>query len=143
MRLRVVRLVIVGAGLASLTWIVATSLDRRSYFYYGFQDRYGQWEYPTAGVAMVAFATLCETALLYFVFGLTKPGRIWTRGFVALLILAPWSWWVSEFIVHAPGYWLLHVLWVWLVIASLAVGVVASGLQHARLRTITGRHKHA
>lgn len=142
MRLRVVRLVIVGAGLATLTLIVATSLDRGAYFYYRFQDR-TQWEYPTAGVAMVAVATLCETALLYFVFGLAKPGRVWARACLALLILAPWSWWVSEFIVNAPGYWQFHVVWVWLVIVSLTVGLVASGLQHALVRTIGDRHKHA
>lgn len=105
MLVRVARLVIVGGGLTALTWIVSISFDRRSYFYYRFEDR-TQWEHPTAGVALIAFATLFETALLYFVFGLAKPGRVWARACLALWILAPWSWWVSEFIVHAPGYWL-------------------------------------
>jgi hypothetical protein len=141
MLLRIARLVIVAAGLATLAIIVFTSLDRNSYFYYRFEDR-TQWEFPAAGVAMTAVATLFATALLYFAFGLAEPGRVWTRALLAISLLAPWGWWVSEFIVHAPRYWHFHVLWVWLVIVSLGVGFAVSGAQNVWTSIIDRRHRH-
>jgi hypothetical protein len=141
MFLRIARLVIVGAGLATLAMIVFTSMDRNSYFCYRFEDR-TQWEFPAVGVAMTAVATLFATALLYFAFGLAKPGRVWGRALLAISLLAPWGWWVSEFIVHAPRYWHFHVLWVWSAIGSLSVGLVVSGAQNVRTSIIERRHRH-
>jgi len=48
-----------------------------------------------------------------------------------LALLVPWGWWVSEFVVHAPGFWLLHIVWVWLIIATVAIAAVVSGGAHA------------
>jgi hypothetical protein len=120
---------VVLAGLSALVWIVGTSLDPKSYFSYARQGRTG-WEHPTSSVAFIAVAVILETALAYFVFALRRPWHIWARALVGLAVLAPWGWWVSEFVVHAPGYWILHIMWVWLLIALLTVGAMFSGARH-------------
>ena len=136
------RLAIVAAGLAAAAWIVSSSFDRDSYFYYRFQDR-TQWEHPTSGVALVLVATVLETSLALFVFATSRLGRLWIRACVALSALLPWCWWVSQFIIHMPGFWLNHVLWVWLVTSLVAVALVTSALMHAWRAFLSRHHSHA
>jgi hypothetical protein len=129
MALRVARLLVLGAGLAAITAIVTTSLDREAYFFYRDQDR-TQWEYPSGGVAFVVVMTALETAIAYAVFAVQKPGRVWMRALGGLGLLIPWNLLASQFVVHAPGFWLLHLLWLWLLIAIVALAVLISGMSH-------------
>ena len=131
---------VIGAGVVALIWMVVTSLDRNSYFYYLRQDR-SRWEYPTSSVAFIGVAMALETILAYFVLARERPWRMWARALAGLGILVPWGWWISEFIVHAPGYWIVHILWVWLLIALLALSALLSGVAdtYARIGRWRGR----
>lgn len=84
-------------------------------------------------------AVLLETALAYFVLALRRPWRLWARAVVGLAVLVPWGWWVSEFVVHAPGYWILHMLWVWILIVLLALSALLSAGTHIYAWRIRGK----
>jgi hypothetical protein len=43
--------------------------------------------------------------------------------------MLPWAFMSSMFVVHAPGYLMLHILWCWLLVLLLAgMLVVSAGL---------------
>ncbi len=111
------------------TAIVVMSFDRRTYFSYRHQYP-ALWEHPTTDVVLVALATLVETAVACFVFGSEYLGRTWRRGLVGLLILVPWGCLLSMVIIHSPGFWMLHILWVWLLVACMALAALLSGVLH-------------
>jgi len=52
---RTAKVAVIGTGIVALIWMVVTSLDRNSYFYYLHQDR-SRWEHPTSSVAFIAGA---------------------------------------------------------------------------------------
>jgi hypothetical protein len=132
---RATGLSIVGAGLAVITAIVGLSLDRRMYFFYRFQDE-AKWEYPTGGVLLVVVACVIETAILFCAIVPVRPGRVWSRALAGLVVMIPWALVASEVVIHAPGFWLAHILWVWCVVASLAIACLVSGSVHAYSRLV-------
>ena len=127
--LRAIRLTVIGIGSAALITILVVSLNRNAYFYYRTQDR-TQWAYPAFSVLVVGMSIVVETAVTYAVFGL-DIGRMWQRAFVGLTLLLPWALYTSAVFIHMPVFWLLHILWIWLVVACLAVGGVASAIMHS------------
>jgi hypothetical protein len=102
-----------------------SSLNRDAYFYYRHRPR-PPWEYPTALVFFVVLAVAAETAVGYAVFAKRRAVPLWMPASLALLVLAPWGMFLSLWVVHAPGFWLLHLLWVWLLIGALLVTAVLS-----------------
>jgi hypothetical protein len=128
--LRIARLAIIGAGLIAAVTIVLASIDRSAYFYYRWQDP-TQWEYPSFGVAFALVAVGLETAVLYGVLARTGPGRVWMRGLAGLAVLLLWGLVLSTAVMHAPRFWLLHLIWVWTLILITAIAVVSSGAFHA------------
>jgi hypothetical protein len=130
---RIAGLAIVGAGLIAITAIVGVSLDRRAYFFYRFQDR-SRWEYPTGAVVFVVVASIIETAILFGAVVPARPGRVWMRALGGLAVMCPWTLIISQFVVHAPGFWLAHLLWAWLVVVILAMAFLVSGAWHAHHR---------
>jgi hypothetical protein len=123
---RVRPLLVVGAGACALVAIVTTSLNPDAYFYYQHKPR-PPWEFPTTLVLFVVGATIAETCLAYAVFAKRRVGALWKSASLAFLVLVPWSMLFSGWVVHAPGFWLLHLLWVWLLMAALALTAVLSG----------------
>src|SRR5947207_1453773 len=100
------------------------------YFHYRYEDS-TPWSYPTGMVLIVVLATVIETALAYYAFGLADRGRLWMRALFGLGFLMPWGLLISPLFLHMPYFWVLHTLWVWLVIACLVVGALTSGVTHA------------
>jgi hypothetical protein len=118
-------------GALMIALIVRNSLDPDNYFRYAFERKTAEpWEHPTGAVAFVALATLLESATMCFVLALTRPGRVWMRGAASLVVLVPWSAVSSAVIVHAPGFYLLHVVWLWGVLAVVVVAVTVSMAMH-------------
>jgi hypothetical protein len=101
------------------------SLDRREYFYYRDLDVL-KWEHPTTAVALIGLATLAQGIGAAIVFATSFWGRMWRRGTAALVLLIPWALWTSMFVVHSPGFWMLHLLWEWLLVIALSVATVIS-----------------
>jgi hypothetical protein len=146
MKLTIVRLqalaglAVLGAGCLTVAAIVATSLDRRLYF--ADQEERGGWEHPTGGVVLVALAAALETAVAYAVLVTRSPGRTWVRALLGLALMAPLGLVVSEVVVQAPVFWLVHAAWVWLVSVALAIAVLASGAAEL-LAFVRGRRQGA
>ena len=142
MALRLARLAVLAAGSVAIAAIVWTSLDRNLYFADRDQDR-RSWEHPTGGVVLVAIAAALETALAYAVLVARRPRPMWVRALSGLVLLAPLYLVVSEVVVHAPMFWLLHVAWISLVSVALAIAALVSGAVEARSSLRNKRHASA
>jgi len=128
-RLRVRRIVILGAGAVTAVTIFSLSLDSTLYFHY--PSGHGRpWEYPSLGVAIVEGATVLETAIAYWIFGSRTRARIWPRALVGTAVLIPWGCILGVGVIHAPIFYLVHLLWVWVMIAVAALAVLTSGAIH-------------
>jgi hypothetical protein len=121
---------VLGAGAVAIAAIVLTSLDRKLYFVYRGQDRIGS-EHPTGAVLLVVIAAALETAVAYAVVVARSPSRAWARALSGLALLAPFGLVVSEVVVDAPVFWRLHMAWLGLVSAALAITAVVSGAVEA------------
>lgn len=112
--------------IALSTWI---SLDPDNYFFYRDEDRQ-RWRHPTTHFLIVC---VCYVAEAFFVAKALKLGtgkRLWPRTLLATLLFLPWTAFSSIFVVHAPVYLHVHILWTWLLLATLALVTVGSAARH-------------
>jgi hypothetical protein len=124
---RTVQTLVLVAGVTAACSIVATSLNRDLYFHYPGAE----WKYPTAGVAIFIGAVALETVGAWWVFGVTTQFPVWPR---ALLVLAPpvlWGIMLAQAVIHAPRFYLAHLVWVWCLIIAMGVTALVSGGTHA------------
>jgi len=84
------------------------------------------WEYPTVLVAFVVMATMAETGVAYAVFAKRRASPLWKPAALALLALVPWGMLLSEWVIHSPVFWMLHLVWLWLLIATIGWAAVLS-----------------
>jgi hypothetical protein len=130
MALRVAQVAVILVGLFAVVTIVTSSYNPDAYFHYAHKPR-PPWEHPTTSVALVVGAAVLEVGILYAALRLRRPKRLWMRSLVGLGIITPWALAISEYVVHMPGYWLLHLLWVWAVLLGLLLLAVGSACLHA------------
>jgi len=118
--------------IAFSTWI---SLDAGNYFFYTDQDRQ-RWQHPTAHFLIVCALYLVEAL---FVAKAVKLGsRLWPRTLIATLLFLPWVAFSSLFVVHAPVYLHVHIVWTWLLLAVLVLATLGSGIRHLQ-KVVRGR----
>lgn len=135
---RIASAAVIVAGLATVCLIVWFSLDPNKYFYYRSQDR-SQWTWPGAGVALTVITTMVEAIVAYVV---VRPSawRVWQRALLATPFAVPWTLWQSRFVVHMPGYYLLHLVWLWgllfFLALAFAVSAVVSLVETVRVRAL-------
>ncbi len=131
---RMARLVILGSGVVAAATIVTDSLNR-DHYYRSLRDPLRlQWQHPSGLVGLTALAALLEALVAAGALTLQRPGRVWMRAVAALAMLGPLAYWVTRYIIHSPGFWVLHALWVWLLVAVVALAAIASGTAHASSR---------
>ncbi|MGO4223682.1 hypothetical protein AB4Y64_17745, partial [Lysobacter sp. TAF61] len=97
------------------TWI---SLDPRYYFFYTDADR-RLWHYPTMHFLVVCVIYVAES--IFVAATIKLDARLWPRTLVATLIFLPWVAFSSMFVVHAPVYLHVHIVWTWLLLAVLVL----------------------
>lgn len=117
-----------GLCLATALMLAATlylSLDSRYYFFYEDAER-AAWEWNPSGVLPMLAIVALEAAVVAAVIALKRPAALWLRALLALLPMAPWAFVSSMFVVHAPGYIILHILWCWLLVLLLVGMLVVS-----------------
>lgn len=117
-----------GLCLATVLMLAATvyvSLDSRYYFFYD-DARRAAWEWNPAGVLSMLAIIALEAGLMAAVIAPRRPAALWLRAMLALLPMLPWALMSSMYVMHAPGYVLLHLLWCWLLVLLLAVMLVVS-----------------
>jgi hypothetical protein len=125
------KLSLYGLGVATAMMLGATlylSLDARYYFFYEDAER-AAWQWQPTRVLVMLVIILLEAAVVGAVIALKRPAALWLRALLALLPMVPWAMMSSVFIVHAPGYLILHILWCWLLVLLLAgMFVVSAGV---------------
>jgi hypothetical protein len=124
-RPKATRALFLGVALTAITVTLVASLNPKNYFFYRLEDR-DKWTYPLAGVALILAFILLETAFTYLLFTARRPRLLWIRALLGLLILGPWGFFVAMWVVHAPMFYLLHIAYVWLLIAITALALVVS-----------------
>jgi hypothetical protein len=137
---RAASILVVVAGTFALVIIVDTSLVPEAYFYYTFQDR-STWEWPMLGVLIFSMITLLETLAAYLVFRLARPWGVWQRALLVSAVLFPWAACQTVLVVHSPGYFMLHIVWVWFLLAFLVLTGVVAGAAQAYEKFIPARRQ--
>ena len=129
---RVARTTILVATIVVAILSVWLSLDPNAYFFYQFQDQ-SQWTWPVEGVALIMLIimfTAAEAIVAYIVVRAGGTWRVWQRTLLAGSLIVPWAFWKSEFVVHQPRYFLLHIVWLWGVVFFLASSFALSAGAH-------------
>lgn len=121
----VASVLVVLVGFVTVAGIVAQSLDPEAYFYYATQDR-SEWSWPVKGVVLISIMTVLETLAGYAVLRRSGRWRVWRRALLALSALIPLGVLLLAMVIHMPGYYLLHLTWLWMLIAVLFVSGVGS-----------------
>ena len=114
----VVCLVVVG-------FIIRSSLDPDQYFRYE-NDATTPFEYPTGAVAVVVAITLVEGVILSALLRPWRPAWSWRRPLLALLLFGPWLFACMSVVMHAPGFLMLHHIWVLSVVVTLVLALLGS-----------------
>jgi hypothetical protein len=127
------RAVFLGVALTAAAIIVFVSLDRDAYFFYWEEDRV-KWTYPMTGVILVVSLVFAETAFAYWVFTAHRPRSFWLRAMAGLVVLAVWGSLLLVPIIHSPGFYMFHLLYVWLLTAAVALALMAFLAHHGMHR---------
>ena len=105
-------------------WI---SLDPDNYFFYHQEDKQ-HWRHPTTHFLIVCGLYIAEAT---FVARSIKLGvRLWPRTLLATMLFLPWVAFSSMFVVHAPVYLHIHIVWTWLLLAALVLVTFGSAGRH-------------
>ena|SRR5690348_8354907 len=129
---RIIVLTFALATLAVLALAVYASLDPEYYFFYTAAAR-SHWVYNASSVAIVCGLILIEGLIACAAFVARRPRLLAVRVSLALLLFLPWAYILALGVMHAPGYVMYHVLWVWLLGLVLLAGLFASGIRRALL----------
>lgn len=124
------RLLSAAAGATAAAWLVVNSLDPRTYFRYAHRGTAQPWTHPSELVVLVVLSTLAEAWVLYAVVDERRRSPLWSRALLGLLVLVPWGMFTSMFVIHAPGFVILHAAWVWGLTLLLVVLLVVSAVHH-------------
>ena len=127
---KVIALGFTALTLFALAMAVRLSLDPNNYFFYDSADR-ARWVYDPGSVALVCSVMLVESIVACGIMVLRAPRALWLRCIVGLALLTPWACFSTMDVVHMPAYFLLHHLWVWLLVLALFVGGLCSGIAQA------------
>ena len=136
MRNRARKIIILLFALATLTsaaYTVHLSLNPDYYFFNRTEDR-SSWVYDPSSVAFVCGAILVEALVSCLAIVARRPKHLWVRCLIGLALLGPWALFSTMFVVHMPGYTLLHHLWVWVLVLVLFVVCVVSAVRQLYLR---------
>jgi hypothetical protein len=108
-------LLIIGfCTLIVIGFAIYISYDLDYYFFYNRSDR-SSWIHPSANVLLFCTFIIVEAAILAMIIVSPKPKRLWFRGIIGMILLIPWVCYSTMFVVHMPGYILIHHLWAWLI----------------------------
>ena len=132
------RVAVVAAGSVAAVTIVAVSLNPDNYFFYRFQDR-TSWRHPTAFVLVTILLIATETWIAWQALAAAEFRRLWARALPSIGFLVLFAWAFMFTVIHAPGFHIVHVLWLWLLTLGLAGAAVLSGASalYERLRERT------
>jgi hypothetical protein len=120
-------LVAIALTSGAITLAIDLSLEPGSYFFYSTEDR-AAWTYDPGPVAFFCGMMLVSSALTTCALVATRPRSSILRSLIALAIVVPWALLVTPFVIHAPGYMIVHHLWIWFLIAVLSLAALVSSM---------------
>jgi hypothetical protein len=127
----------ISAMVAAVGFDIHLSLDPDKYFYYVPEDR-ADWQYDLTSVAFVVAAMLAAGSASLAALVSSRPRALWLRCLIGLALLVPWGLFSAMFVMHMPGYEIVHIIWIWSLIALLSVVGVFSLIRQAYFR-LSGR----
>ena len=137
------KFIIISIGLCALAVIglaIYISYDLEYYFFRHQSDQ-GNWQHPTANVMLFCTFILVEGIVLSLILTAPLPTRLWVRGIIGSIVLIPWVYYSTLFVLHMPGYILIHHLWAWVITFITAVVSLISAIAHAK-STLRNRTKY-
>ncbi len=117
-----------------IVFATVLSLKPELYFFYEPEDR-AQWRHPTGAFLLFVAFFIAEAALLAWALRIDPGRRIWRRALAATLLLTPWALLCAALVVHAPYFMILHIVWVWLLLLTLAIATVVSAIRNLTARS--------
>jgi len=124
---KVVILTFAVASLATIALAIYVSLDSQYYFFYTAEAR-SNWVYDASSVALVCGLIFVEGLVACVAVVASRPRVLAVRCLLGLLLFVPWAYISALGAMHAPGYVMYHILWVWLLALVLVVGCLGSGI---------------
>jgi hypothetical protein len=110
-------------GLVAAVHIILISLDRNAYHVYKASQR-EVWRHPTGVVVGTVVFTVLEAAIIQHQLGWHREHASRVQlAYVAIALLF-WSYILSAGAMHAPGFYIAHLGWLWLLLAVLLVILV-------------------
>ena len=122
-------LVVAAAAVLAIGFSTWISLDPDNYFFYRQADRQ-HWHHPTAHFLIVCGLYIAEAIYVAIAVKLGASARLWPRTMFAAFLFLPWVAFSSMFVVHAPVYLHVHIVWTWLLLAVLAIVTIGSAVRH-------------
>jgi hypothetical protein len=124
---KVLILAFAAASLAAIALTIYVSLDSQYYFFYSVEAR-SNWAYDASSVALVCGLIFVEGLVACAAFVAPRPRVLAVRCLLGLLLFVPWAYISALSSMHAPGYIMYHIFWVWLLTLALVVGCFGSGI---------------
>ena len=121
--------------------IVLLSLDPDRYFHYVDEALNPPWSHPTRAVILLSALALVETAAVTVALARRGP-YLALRAGATLLLLLPLALLSTPWVIHSSDFYLLHLVWLYLLIVTASVALVA-GLLLSLWRARRGPRENA
>lgn len=83
--------------------------------------------YPTVFVLVTILLSATETWIAWRALAAAEFRRLWARALPSIGFLVIMTWALLFTVIHAPGFHIVHVVWLWLLTLGLAGAAVLSG----------------
>jgi hypothetical protein len=121
--------------------IVLLSLDPERYFRYTHEELNPPWRYPTRAVILLSAVAFVETVVVTLALARRGP-RLALHAGIALILLLPQAVLLSQWVMHSPEFYLLHLLWLYVLVITTFVAFVV-GVVSAIVRAHQGSRDNA
>jgi hypothetical protein len=127
-RNRLAVMLVAGAFLVAMAFVLNYSLDPRMYFSYNPREE-GLRKYPWGFVLITLSFMLTYSIVLLVAVVDVRFGATWIRSGIALGLLLAWALYISRFVIHMPGYWMIHLLFLWVVVLAVGITFIVSSVR--------------
>ena len=118
-------LVLPAFALVGLAWIVVSGFWPGADPYMSRRSA-GPQPYPLIAVLIACAVVLIETALVAAVLRPKSYRHSWGRALIALVAVMAWWFYLGMGIIHQPGYYIVHLQWLALMICGLVLLLLVS-----------------
>jgi hypothetical protein len=136
----VLRVLVVASGVIAISAMVVSALNPKAYFYYRPEER-ATWQFEVVPVLIVCGFAASQTAVAYFAVWFARRVRLWLSALIGFVLLLPLCLVLSQAVVHMPGFYLINLVWLLLLLSFLGLCTLISGGSH--ILSVVQRHRAA